>query len=64
MSKSSRSVTTKRTKRERQLTEAFGVHKDEVSKTLARYMRKNPRQVVAKLRQIYGTERLIKYLAK
>lgn len=48
--------------REGQIMDIFGPYKNDVPPNVVSYMRKNPALIVKRLEQVYGREKLLRYL--
>ena len=48
--------------REGQLMDIFGPYKDDVPPNVISYMRKNPALIIKRLEQVYGRDKILRYL--
>lgn len=49
-------------KREGELMDIFGPYKQDVPPNVISYMRKNPALIIKRLEQVYGRDKILKYL--
>lgn len=48
--------------RESQLMDIFGPYKNDVPPNVIQYMRKNPALIIKRLEQVYGRDKILRYL--